>query len=102
MAGLSLGAKMLASISFPSIYAWRNIGSPDGTFTQDGKEIPLYVLDSRKQTGRLKMPHMSEDIEIRGDSVLIGFESSAKKMLAGYVPCSIRNVMIVPLGSVVQ
>jgi hypothetical protein len=89
------------SFSASNLYTY-DIGKQDGTFTQDCKEIPLYILDSRKQTGRLKMPHMSEDIEIRGDSVLIGFESSAKKMLSGFVPCSIRNVMIVPLGSVVQ
>ena len=87
------------SFSSSNLYTY-DIGSPDGTFTQDGKVIPLYVLDSRKQTGRLRMPHMSEDIEIHGDKVMIGFESSAKKMLSGFIPCSLRNVMIVPLGSV--
>ncbi|MBO4716862.1 MAG: hypothetical protein J5599_03110 [Spirochaetales bacterium] len=74
-----------------------SIGSPDGTFVQDGKEIPLYILDSRKQNGNLRMPHMSEDIEIHDGKVLVGFESAARKMLAGLIPCSLRNIMIVPL-----
>ena len=94
-------AVMSCSHSFSSseLYTY-DLGSPDGSFMQDGREIPLYVLDSRKQTGRLRMPHMSEDIEILGDRVLIGFESASKKMLAGFFPCSIRNVMSVPLSSV--
>lgn len=84
------------SFSPSNLYSY-TIGSPDGTFVQDGKEIPLYILDSRKQIGRLRMPHMSEDIEIKDGKVLVGFESSARKMLSGLVPCSLRNVMIVPL-----
>ena len=85
-----------SSFSPSNLYSY-SIGSPDGTFTQDGKEIPLYILDSRKQSGRLRMPHMSEDVEIKDGKVLVGFESSAKKMLSGFIPCSLRNVMIVPL-----
>ena len=59
--------------------------------------LPLYILDSSKQNGRIRMPHMSEDVEIRDGKVLVGFESSARKMLSGFIPCSLRNVMIVSL-----
>lgn len=84
------------SFSTSELYSY-SIGSPDGTFVQDGKTIPLYILDSRKQNGRLRMPHMSEDVEIRDGKVLVGFESAARKMLMGFIPCSIRNVMVVKL-----
>ena len=79
-----------------NLYSY-DIGQPDGTFVQDGREIPLYILDSRKQTGRLRMPHMSEDIEVHDSKLLVGFESAAKKMAAGFVPCSLKNVMVLPL-----
>ena len=74
-----------------------DIGEPDGTFVRDGKTMPLYILDVSKQKGSLRMPHMSEDVEIRDGKVLVGFESSARKMLAGFIPCSLKNVMAVPL-----
>ena len=91
-------AIMSCSHSFsPSGLYTYDIGTTDGTFVQDGMQIPLYILDSTKQTGYLKMPHMSEDIEERDGEVLVGFESSAKKMLSGFIPCSIKNVMAVPL-----
>jgi len=73
------------------------IGAPDGDFVRDGMTLPLYILDSSKQNGRIRMPHMSEDVEIRDGKVLVGFESSARKMLSGFIPCSLRNVMIVSL-----
>ena len=91
-------AYMSCSHGFASsnIYSYE-IGQSDGTFVQDGQAIPLYILDSRKQTGRLRMPHMSEDIEVHDSELLVGFESSAKKMAAGFVPCSLKNVMVLPL-----
>ena len=91
-------AIMSCSHSFASsnLYSY-SIGDPDGTFDQDGRTIPLYILDSRKQNGRLRMPHMSEDVEIHDGKVLVGFESAAKKMLMGFIPCSLKNVMILPL-----
>ncbi|MBQ3831515.1 MAG: hypothetical protein IJM52_01995 [Spirochaetales bacterium] len=73
------------------------IGTPDGTFEREGMSMPLYILDGAKQKDRLRMPHMSEDVEIRDGKVLVGFESAARKMLSGFIPCSIRNIMIVPL-----
>lgn len=91
-------AYMSCSHGFASsnIYSYE-IGQSDGTFVQDGQAIPLYILDSRKQTGRLRMPHMSEDIEVHDSELLVGFESSARKMAAGFVPCSLKNVMVLPL-----
>ena len=91
-------AYMSCSHGFASsnIYSYE-IGQSDGTFVQDGREIPLFILDSRKQAGRLRMPHMSEDIEVHDSELLVGFESSAKKMAAGFVPCSLKNVMVLPL-----
>ena len=91
-------AVMSCSHSFSSskLYSY-DIGAPDGTFVQDGKTIPLYFLDSRKQTGELRMPHMSEDVEVHDGKILVGFESAAKKMLAGFIPCSIKHVMALPL-----
>ncbi len=58
---------------------------------------PLYILDGAWQKGRLRMPHMSEDVEILNGKVLVCFESAAKKMAWGFIPCSIANVMVVPL-----
>lgn len=84
------------SFSTSKLYSYE-AGTADGTFVQDGKTIPLYILDSRKQTGELRMPHMSEDIEIHDGKVLVGFESASRKMLAGFFPCSIKNVMVLPL-----
>ena len=71
------------------------IDNPDGGFTRDGVSMPLYILDSSRQKGKLRMPHMSEDVEIRDSKVLLGFESASKKMAWGFIPCSIANVMVV-------
>ncbi len=84
------------SFSSSKLYTYE-IGSADRTFMQDGRTIALFILDSRKQTGELRMPHMSEDVEVHDGKILVGFESAAKKMLAGFIPCSIKHVMVLPL-----
>ena len=96
-------AVMSCSHSFSSshLYAYR-IGTPDGAFTQDGKSIPMYTLDNAKLAGSMSMPHMSEDVEARGGNIMVGFESSAKKMLWGFFPCSVKNIMIVPMTALVK
>lgn len=96
-------AVMSCSHGFSSshLYAYR-IGTPDGAFVQDGKTLPLYTLDSAKLAGGLTMPHMSEDVEVRKGKVLVGFESSARKMLWGFFPCSVKNIMAVPVSDLVE
>ena len=83
------------------LYAYKT-GTPDGAYFDNGRSIPMYTLDSAKLAGSLTMPHMSEDVEIRGGNILVGFESSAKKMLWGFFPCSVSNIMIVPMTALVK
>ncbi len=68
-------------------------GDPDSTFKNANMDIPLYLLDSKREKSVVRAPHMSEDIEYREGALLIAFEAGAMKYGAGILPFSIRSVM---------
>lgn len=68
-------------------------GEPEGAFYQDGEELPLYILDSGRATMLVSAPHMSEDLEFRGDRLYVAFEAGAKKFGAGLLPASVTDIM---------
>lgn len=70
-------------------------GEPDGTFEQDGTAVPLFILDSARAKGDLKMPHMSEDLDYRGGVLLMGFEAGALKFGGGLLPFSVCRIMAI-------
>ena len=62
------------------------------TFSFEDRSIPLTVLDSARQIENLRMPHMSEDLDVRDGVLLMGFEAGALKFGAGLLPFSIHSV----------
>ena len=54
-------------------------GEEDGYFDYNGAEVPLYYLTDARAVSKIKIPRMSEDIEYRDGSILILFESGARK-----------------------
>ena len=72
---------------------YRSGGGPDGVFSRDGADLPLYILDSARALETVRIPHMSEDIEYRSGGLLVAFEAGAKKYGGGILPFSIRSVM---------
>lgn len=77
------------------LYRYTTDGEPDGVFRLEDKTIPLYVLDSNRQTGKLTMPHMSEDMDYRDGRLLIAFEAGAFKYGGGLLPFSVRSFVTV-------
>ncbi len=67
----------------------------DGTIAVEGRNVPLAVLDSARETVVLKAPHMSEDLEFLpgGKELLVAFEAGALKFGGGLLPFSVRHVM---------
>ncbi len=97
------GAKAVVSCSHGLSPSWLRVyevGEPDGTFNEGGKEIPLFILDSLKLSKSILMPHMSEDLEYRGGNIYIGFESANKSAGAGFVPFSIKSIMAYPASRI--
>ena len=80
-------------------------GEPDGSFALAASAapdagtsgapsgIPLYILDSRRACGSLKMPHMSEDLEFTNGAFRTLFEAGALKFGAGFIPTSVKHVV---------
>src|SRR5574344_1329629 len=68
-------------ISSSHIYFYSNVvgAAPDSYFTYDNNDVPLYFLTSSRLVKDQKAPPMSEDIDIDGDNLLIGFESACQK-----------------------
>lgn len=62
-------------------------------YTYNDKEIPLYVMEDSLIEKDVKMPFMSEDIDVIGDSIIINFESSAVKYGGGMLPFSQKNIV---------
>lgn len=54
-------------------------GAADGTFEEEGKAIPLYVLDSSNLQKTITAPCMSEEIAVKGGRLYILFESLSNK-----------------------
>lgn len=55
----------------------------DGTFVADGREVPLYCLDSRNLKGSLAVPPMSEGIVAVDETIYVSEESASSKYLFG-------------------
>ena len=77
-------------------------GQSDGTFLCDGRELPMYVLDARREKATLSAPHMSEDLEFVDGKLLIAFESGVLKYGGGLLPFSERGVMLLDPEKVVM
>ena len=77
------GVALSCSYGLPDsgIWVYENVfeGEPQGSFSQDGKEIPLYMLDETCRIGTLTAPCMSEEIEVKDGRLYILFESKANK-----------------------
>lgn len=64
-------------------------GEPDGEILG----LPLYILDSKRETQEMKMPHMSEDLEFRSGWLYTGFEAGALKFGGGLLPNSVSSIV---------
>ena len=64
----------------------------DSSFSYNGVDIPLIILDSNRLIKKLDAPHMSEDLEYRNGILAVAFEAGAKKYGLGFVPSSERNI----------
>ena len=64
----------------------------DSSFSYNGVDIPLIILDSNRLIKKLDAPHMSEDLEYRNGILAVAFEAGAKKYGMGFVPSSERNI----------
>ena len=76
-------------------------GESDSTFAVEGKDVPLFVLDSKRETATVKAPHMSEDLEFSGGKLLIAFEGGTLKYGAGILPFSLHKVMRIDVGALI-
>ena len=54
-----------------------------GSVKVDGKEVPLYYLDSANMTRRVDMPPMSEELVAKDGKVYVLFESACTKYKFG-------------------
>lgn len=54
-----------------------------GSVQLDGKDVPLYYLDSANLTKTVQMPPMSEEVVCRDGKVFVLFESACTKYLFG-------------------
>lgn len=73
-------------------------GSSDGSFNLDGDHIPLYYLGKTRLRKSLPAPHMSEDLELRGGVLLVGFESGARKFGCGLLPACVEGYCAMELS----
>ena len=64
----------------------------DSSFSYNGVDIPLIILDSNRLIKKLDAPHMSEDLEYRNGILAVAFEAGAKKYGMGLVPSSERSI----------
>lgn len=69
-----------------NLLLYRAGGAPDGTVTIDGAALPLYALDSLRQSGTVKLPRMSEDLECVDGKILVSFEAGARKFAGRLLP----------------
>lgn len=67
-------------------------GDPDKKLTLEDNDLPLYILDSRRLSSDMRLPHMSEDLEYRNGRLFIGFEAGALKFGAGLLPATVRQI----------
>ncbi|MBR6314400.1 MAG: hypothetical protein IKR49_07165 [Clostridia bacterium] len=75
-------------------------GAADTVFSYDGNDLPCCVLGEARLVRAVPMPHMSEDVEIRGGRLLLGFESCALQSFAGLVPGTLRRFASLDLQAI--
>ena len=73
-----------------SVESYSVAGAPDGSYAYEENDLPYYVLGKARLTGAVPAPHMSEDLEIRGGALLVGFEAGARKAGFGLLPASLK------------
>ena len=73
-------------------------GEADGEFSDAGRTIPLYFLDSKRFVKDLKMPRMSEDIECVDGRILLSFEAGAEKFGKGILPFTEKHSVLIDIG----
>ncbi len=67
--------------SYLWFYAWDDLRQ--GVLELDGREVPLYYLDSANLTHSVEMPPMSEEVVCKDGKVYVLFESACTKYLYG-------------------
>lgn len=70
-----------------------DLAGEDGVFSYDGRDLPLRILDGRREKATVMMPHMSEDMDVTDGRLLIAFESGVLKYGGGLLPFAERRVM---------
>ena len=75
-----------AGLKDSKLLQYRCGGDPDGSVTINGAALPLYALDSLRQTAEMKLPRMSEDLECCDGRILVSFEACAKKFYPQLLP----------------
>ena len=55
----------------------------DGTFFADGRDVPLYICDTRSLVGEVEAPPMTEGIESHDERIYIAEESASNKYIFG-------------------
>ncbi|MDE5897099.1 MAG: hypothetical protein K2H43_04730 [Clostridia bacterium] len=94
------GITLSTSCGLPDskLFTYENIlnETTDGRIEIDGKEIPLYRLDSSNLTGTLTAPCMSEEIFVKEGRIYILFESLCNKYKY-FVRKQIDQIISLPL-----
>lgn len=62
---------------------YKGVKDSGKTYTANGKECPLYYLDSTCQTKDILMPAFSEDLDVVNGRVIVSFESACNKYVVG-------------------
>lgn len=68
--------------------------APDGTLETDGFTLPLFALDSLRQTKNVKLPRMSEDLECVDGKLLVSFEAGARKFAGRVLPFAEKQMVL--------
>jgi len=77
------------------LYEYDLSKAPEETIVIGENTLKAKVLDSSSLSKETRLPRMSEDLEIIDDnSLLVGFESGAKKFGYGLIPFTVREVRI--------
>ncbi|MBQ6266899.1 MAG: hypothetical protein IJK64_03930 [Clostridia bacterium] len=86
-----------AGFSNAKLLQYRGGGEPDGTVTIGVAALPLYALDSLRQTATMKLPRMSEDLECCDGQILVSFEACAKKFYPQLLPFAEDQMVLLAL-----
>ncbi len=77
--------------------AYDTAGEADSKYELDGKDIPLYYLDSSRFNTEMTIPRMSEDLECVYGRILVGFEAGAKKFFFGIAPFTEKHIVLIEI-----